>query len=157
MLSHRYACVASVTGEILATSKNDEAVGVRMSMPGGQTPIGKLFQQRGCMMSLTGTTLKGECGRVAGPITAPEEHVVVGKVMPGFLLRHAEWLNSRVIPNKRPEVFGINLIEAFEPKSNALCFATTKTLGNAVKQIVVCLKVPIGMCPRIFLSAAGSS
>src|SRR5205807_9807337 len=82
---------------------------------------------------------------VFGPTTAPIKDLVISKVMRRFLPFDWNWLNVRVVPDERPEIFSIDLIETLEPVGDALRFPALKTLRQAIKQIVIGMKVSAGM------------
>src|SRR5256714_14048876 len=91
------------------------------------------------------STLEGERSRVFGPIAAPVKDLMISKVMPR--LPPFDWyrLHVRVVPDERPEIFSVDLIETLKPVGDALCFAALKTLRQAIKQIVIGMKVSAGV------------
>src|SRR2546425_963937 len=95
-------------------------------------------------------TFESKRRRLRGPIAAPKEDVVIGKVMPRFLLLERNRLHLRVIPGKRPEFFSVDLIERSKPGGDTLRLAALEALRQAVKQVVVGVKVSARMRARIF-------
>ena len=102
-------------------------------------------------------TLESERSRVFGPTTAPIKDLVISKVMRSILPFDWYWLNVRVVPDERPEIFGVDLIETLQPAGDALRFAALKTLRQAIKQIVVRVKVSAGMRARDLFAFARAS
>src|SRR5436305_5488106 len=108
-------------------------------------------------MSFGRSALESERSRVFGPTTAPIKDLVISKVMRRILPFDWNWLHVRVVPDERPEIFGVDLIEILEPVGDALRFATLKTLCQAIKQIVVRMKVSAGMRARDLFAFARAS
>src|SRR6266446_3602905 len=108
-------------------------------------------------MSFGRSTFESERSSVFGPTTAPIKDLVISKVMRRFLSFDWYWLNIRVVPDERPEIFGVDLIETLEPIGNALRFAALKSLRQAIKQIVVRMKVAAGMSARDLFTFARAS
>src|SRR2546421_8482982 len=108
-------------------------------------------------MSFGRSALESECSRVFGPTTAPIKDLVISKVMRRILPFDWYGLNVRVVPDERPEIFGVDLIETLQPVGDALRFAALKTLCQAIKQIVVRMKVSAGMRARGLFAFARAS
>src|SRR5438270_3582082 len=96
-------------------------------------------------MSFGRSTFESERSSVFSPIAPPIKDVVISKVMRRFLPLDWNRLHVRVVPDERPEIFGVDLIETLKPLGDALRFAALKTLRQAIKQIVVGMKVSAGM------------
>src|SRR5215204_7325847 len=111
-----------------------------MCMSGRQTPLRNLFKLRKRVVSLTGTTLEGKSSSILRPITAPEKHIVIFEVIGRRLLLNRHSLDAGLIPDQRPVIFGVDLVETLQPLSDTLRRAITKTVGQSVKQVVVCVK-----------------
>src|SRR5437870_1041430 len=105
-------------------------------------------------MAFRRTTLKGKGGRLLCPIAAPVEHVVIWKVMPGWLSLDRLGFEISVVPKQRPEVFGTNLTELLQPFSHTLGLATMKALSQAIEQVVVRIEMALRMSAWIFLTFA---
>src|SRR6266404_7267406 len=106
------------------------------------------------MVAFGRTALKSKGGRFLCPIAAPIENVVVWKVMPGGLSLHRHGFEVRVVPNQRPEIFRINLVESLQPYGHALRLAALEALSQAIEQIVVGMKMPLRMSARILFAFA---
>src|SRR6266567_2188494 len=106
------------------------------------------------MMSFRRATFEGKRSRLFGPITAPVKDFVISEVMPRLLPLDWYRLHFWVVPDQRPEVFRIDLIETLEPVGDALRFAALKPLGQAIEQIIVRLKVPSRMRPLDLFATA---
>ena len=108
-------------------------------------------------MSFGRSTFESERSGVFGPTTAPIKDLVISKVMRRILPFDWYRLNVRVVPDERPEIFGVDLIETLQPAGDALRFAALKTLRQAIKQIVVRVKVSAGMRARNLFAFARAS
>src|SRR5262249_8544076 len=128
MLSHRHARITRVARQILPTREDDEAVRVRVSMSGRKSPIRKLPQLRRSMMPFAWTTLKGQSNSVFRPITTPEDDLMIAEVIRRWLTIDAYRLDVIVVPNKRPEIFSVDLLEILQPFGHALRFSAVESL-----------------------------
>src|SRR6266705_3296911 len=108
------------------------------------------------MMTLGRAALKRKSSCVLRPIAAPIENIVVGKVVPGRLSLDGRGLKVRVVPNQRPKIFRVNLIESFQPRSHTLRLGALEALRQAIEQIVIGMKMPLRMSAWILLALAGA-
>src|SRR5438105_36984 len=101
------------------------------------------------MMAFGWAAFESERRRVLRPIASPIEHVVIRKVVPRCLPLDGHSFQVRVVPNQRPEIFGVDLPKFLQPISHTLRLATVKALRDAIKQVVVSIEVSLRMGARI--------
>jgi hypothetical protein len=79
---------------------------------------------------------------------------MVRKVVPRRLPLDGHGFETRVVPDERPEVFRVNLIESLQPRGHTLGLATLEALSQAIEQIVIGIKMSARMRARVFLAFA---
>src|ERR1700752_2813668 len=128
MFSHRDAGVTGISSQVLPASENNEAIGVRMCVSRRQTPVWEFFYQFRRVMALTWTTLKRESRGISRPVTTAENNIMILEMMGIRLLVNGNHFGARVVPNEGPEVFCVNLFDAFQPLSETLTLAAFEPL-----------------------------
>ena len=145
MLGHRHAGIAGIARQIWPPRIDDKAVGVRVRVPGRQTPIGKVSELGRRVWPSGGPHLKANA--VASlSIAAPEDDIVIRKVMPRFCFSIGTALRPGQTKPATSNSSALYLVHLFHA-SAATPWASPlwKRWRRSVEQIVVCMKLPAGM------------
>src|SRR5258706_11087419 len=107
-------------------------------------------------MTFRGASFERESRGGLRPVASPINHLVVCKIMPRRLPVNRCGLEFRVVPDERPEIFGIELLAACKPVGYALRLSILKARSEAIEQIVIAIKPPVFMGSLVIFAFASA-
>src|SRR5262245_23787841 len=103
-------------------------------------PVRKIIERVFRVMAFGRAAFEGEGDGLRRPVAAPEDDLVVGEVMPGLLAMNGDDWDRRVVPQQRPVVFGVVVVQSLHPRRHSLRLRVSEARGHSIKQVVVCVK-----------------
>src|SRR6266511_165888 len=117
-------------------------------------PIRRSLERVFRVMAFRRAAFEGERDGLRRPIAAPEDDFVIGEVMPGLLAMYGDDRDRMVVPQQRPVVFCVVMIQPIHPRGHSLRLGVAEARGRPVKQVVVCVKTPAGRRALVLLALA---
>src|SRR5262245_24741543 len=96
-------------------------------------PVGKSLEHIFRTMAFGRAAFEGESDGLRRPVATPEDDLVIGEVMPGLLAMNRNGRNRRVVPQQRPVIFGVVMIQSLHPCRHSLRLGVAEARGHSVK------------------------
>src|SRR5215470_13179294 len=120
-------------------------------------PIRKSLERVFRVVAFRRAAFESERDGLRRPVAAPEDDFMIGEVMPGLLAVNRNDRNRRVVPQQRPVIFSVVLIQSFRPRRDSLSLRVAEARGHPVKQVVVGVKTSAWMRAVVLLAFAVAS